>query len=252
MRVAGRATDADQPATALTVQISIDGVLKRTLTANLPDPPVATQGMAKAVLPPALPATASTPRSPRPRGASQVCVTAVNVGATGTNRTVCKSIDRVVEFSANSISYDTANAQIVGQRRDARPGHQHQQHQRAAEHDGQRGEVGRPRARLEADAGRQGHGLGKVGIPFGSSQITVEGSLSFEQNGSHHDRQFAWQQPVLVRPSRRWSRPSRITKTTLNVPYSLDGDYVYASGLPRPGTTAACSPASTATTSTSG
>ena len=67
VRVAGRATDADQPATALTVQISIDGVLKRTLTANLPDPPVATPGSAKAILPPvAAPATASTPRSPRP------------------------------------------------------------------------------------------------------------------------------------------------------------------------------------------
>ena len=40
----------------------------------------------------------------------------------------------------------------------------------------------------------------KVGIPFiGSTQITVEGSLNFEQNGSTTTtRKFAWQQPVLV------------------------------------------------------
>ena len=66
VRVAGRATDADQPATALTVRISIDGVLKRTLVANLPDPPVATPGAAKAVRRPSCPGTASTSRSPPP------------------------------------------------------------------------------------------------------------------------------------------------------------------------------------------
>ena len=57
VRMTGRATDADQPATALTVHISVDGVFKRTVVANLADPPVATQGFA-AVPPPTSPATA--------------------------------------------------------------------------------------------------------------------------------------------------------------------------------------------------
>src|SRR5690349_2265636 len=84
VRVAGRATDADQPATALTVRISIDGVLRKTVTANLPDPPVATPGVAKAVV---LPGHRFDVSIPAAANANQVCVTAVNVGSTGTNRT---------------------------------------------------------------------------------------------------------------------------------------------------------------------
>ena len=68
VRVAGRATDADQPATALTVRITIDGVLKRTLTANLPDEPVATPGVAKVIPPPVGPARPPLQRHDPRRG----------------------------------------------------------------------------------------------------------------------------------------------------------------------------------------
>ena len=98
VRITGRATDADQPATALTVHISVDGVFKRTVVANLADPPVATQGFA-AVPPPTIPGHRFDATVPAPANAQQVCVTAVNVGATGANKTSCKAIDNVVEFS---------------------------------------------------------------------------------------------------------------------------------------------------------
>ena len=240
VRVAGRATDADQPATALTVRISIDGVLKRTLVANLPDPPVATPGIAKAVLPPiggsghrfdtTIPAAA---------GANQVCVTAVNVGSTGTNRTLCKNIDRVVEFAGNSISYDTANAQIVSANAETLDRVTNTNSTNVQQSTTVSGE----KSVAESYGWKHTQGVkvtasAKVGIPLiGSTQITVEGSLSFEQNGtSTTSRKFAWQQPVIVPAKSKVIATVAVTKTTLNVPYTLHGAFVYASGLRVPGT----------------
>ena len=242
VRVAGRAADADQPATALTVRISIDGVLKRTLTANLPDPPVATQRAAKAVLPPVGSGHRFDTTIPAAAGASRVCVTAVNVGSTGANRTVCKSIDRVVEFAANSISYDTANAQIVSASAETLDRVTNTNSTNVQQSTTVSGE----KSVAESYGWKHAQGVkvtasAKVGIPLiGSTQITVEGSLNFEQNGTTTtSRKFAWQQPVLVPAKSKVVASVAVTKTTLNVPYTLHGAFVYTSGLRVPRTSVA-------------
>ena len=109
VRVTGRATDADQPGSALTVHISVDGVHKRTVIANLPDD-VLTHG--KVVTPPVNSGHRYDVTVPAPAGAQNVCVTAVNVGSTGTNTKVCRTIDNVLEFSANSLDYDVDHAEL--------------------------------------------------------------------------------------------------------------------------------------------
>ena len=217
VRVAGRATDADKPAQALTVRISIDGVLKKTMTANLPDPPIATPGVAKIVPPPTLPGHRFDATIPAAAGANQVCVTAVNVGPAGPNRTVCKNIDRVLEFAANGISYDTANAQILSANLETLDSVTNTNNTNIQQSTTVSGE----KSVAETYGWKHTQGVkvtasAKVGIPFiGSTQITVEGSLNFEQNGSTTtSRKFAWQQPVLVPAKSKVVAHIAVTKTT--------------------------------------
>jgi hypothetical protein len=237
VRVAGRATDADQKATALTVRISIDGVLKRTLVANLPDPPVATPGFAK-IQPPVLPGHGFNVTIPAAAGANQVCVTAVNVGS-GSDRTLCKQIDKVVEFAGNSISYDMANAQLTGATAETLDKVTNTNLTNVQ----QSTTISGDKTVTESYAWKHTQGIKatlktKVGIPFiGESEITIEGSLSFEQSGtSTTAHKFAWSQPVIVPAKSRVVATVAITKTTLNVPYMLSGNFVYASGALVPGT----------------
>jgi len=57
------------------------------------------------------------------------------------------------------------------------------------------------------------------------------------QNGSTSTtRKFAWSQPVLVPAKSKVVATVAVTKTTLTVPYTLSGDYVYASGARVAGT----------------
>ena len=181
-------------------------------------------------------------------------MTAVNVGSTGTNRTICKNIDRVVEFAGNSISYDTANAQIVSANAETLDRVTNTNSTNVQQSTTVSGE----KSVAETYGWKHAQGVkvtasAKVGIPLiGSTQITVEGSLNFEQNGSTTtSRKFAWQQPVLVPAKSKVVATVAVTKTTLNVPYTLHGASSTPAASTCPGPPAACSPASTATTSTS-
>ena len=190
VRITGRATDADQPATALTVHISVDGVFKRTVVANLTDPPVATQGFA-AVPPPTIPGHRFDATVPAPANAQQVCVTAVNVGATGANKTSCKAIDNVVEFSANSLNYNVALAKITGATPGgARPGRPHERRRtcsRARRSPGRRSTTD-THTWSATGASRSRSRPGRHPVRRRSTEITVEGSFSYTDSGTHHDR----------------------------------------------------------------
>ncbi len=80
---------------------------------------------------------------------------------------------------------------------------------------------------------------GGVSIPFISDfKVTVAGSLSFTQNGSNQTaRQFSWSQPVLVPAHSQVVASVAVTSSTLSVPYTISGNYVYQSGFQTPGTT---------------
>ena len=176
---------------------------------------------------------------PAAANASQVCVTAVNVGSTGSDRTSCKAIDRVLEFAGNSIDYDVANAQITAANLETLDTVSNTNHTNVQQSTTITGD----KSVAETYGWKQTQGVkatvsAKVGIPLiGSTQITVEGSLSFEQSGSTTtSRKFAWSQPVIVPAKSRVVASVAVTKTTLNVPYTLHGSFVYASGFRVPGT----------------
>jgi len=238
IRVSGRATDADQPSAALTVQIRVDGTLVKTVTANQPDPPVATPGAFAAVPPPTVTGHSYDVVVPAPGTAQNVCVTAVNVGS-GSNTTVCKAVDSVVEFAGNSISYDLDHLQITDATLDSLDRVTNTNSTNIQQSTTISGE----KTTTDTQGWSNTYGVkvtmsGGVKIPFISDfKVTVEGSASWVQNGSTSTtRKFAWSQPVLVPAHSKVVATVAVTKTTLSVPYTLSGDYVYRSGARVAGT----------------
>lgn len=237
IRVVGRATDGDQPQTALTVKISVDGVQVKTMVANMPDPPVATQYFT--TVPPPTPTGHSYDVVvPAAATAQQVCVTAVNVGS-GSDRTVCKPVDAIVEFAGNSIGYDLDHLQITAASLESLDRVTNTNSTNVQQSTTISGE----KTVVDTQGWSNTYGLkvtmsGGIKIPLISDfKVTVEGSASWTQNGSTSTtRKFAWQQPVLVPAKSQVVATVAVTKTTLVVPYILSGDYVYSSGARVAGT----------------
>ena len=107
----------------------------------------------------------------------------------------------MLEFAANEISYDIPNAQILAANLETLDSVTNTNNTNVQQSTTVSGE----KSVAETYGWKHAQGVkvtasAKVGIPFiGSTQITVEGSLNFEQNGSTTtSRKFAWQQPVLV------------------------------------------------------
>jgi len=237
IRVSGRATDADQPQAALTVRISVDGVQVKSVIANQPDPLVTNPGFA-AIPPPTLPGHSYNVVVPAKATAQQVCVTAVNVGS-GADTKRCRQVDAVVEFAGRSISYDLAHLQITAANLESLDKVTNTNSTNVQQSTTISGE----KTITETQGWSNTYGLkvtmsGGIKIPFISDfKVTVEGSASWTQNGSFSTtRKFAWQQPVLVPAKSKVVATVAITKTTLTVPYTLSGDYVYASGARVAGT----------------
>jgi Clostridium epsilon toxin ETX/Bacillus mosquitocidal toxin MTX2 len=235
IHVAGTASDADQPNTPLTVKIRVDGVQVKTFTANLPDPGVATPFAATSVTPAGHSYDGVVPASAT---AQVVCATAVNVGG-GSDTTVCKAVDAVVEFDGNTIGYDLDRLQITEASLESLDKVTHENGTNVQQSTTVSGE------KTVEDVHGWSHteGLkvkaeGKVGIPFVTDgKVEVEGSLEFVQNGSHTTKTtFTWSQPVLVPAKSTVVATVAVTKTTLTVPYTLSGTYLYSSGARVAGT----------------
>ena len=235
VRVTGQASDADQPGAALTVHISVDGVHKRTVVANLADPPVATPGVAKIISPPTPGGHGYDATVPAPADAKNVCVTAVNVGSTGTNKTTCKDIDNV-----RRVQRELARLQ---RRAGQAQGRQAGRSSTAIDHTNatsvqQSTSIAGSKTTTDThtwtnERGRQGDGQDQVGIPFiGESEVTVEGSFNYTDSETFTTTKvFSWSQPVIVPAHKRVVGTVSITETKLEVPYTVVGDYVYDSGL---------------------
>lgn len=240
VRITGSARDADLPAAALTVQVRIDGTLVKTLVANLPDPLVKDPGFAKALPPVGVPGhrfdtTVNAGASPQ-----QVCVTALNIGPAGANTTLCKPIDRVLEFRAHSISYDTAHTQITATALESLEKVTHTN----ATNVQQSTSISGSKTVTDTQGWSDSVGVkvtvsGGVGIPLlADGKVTVEGSANFTQNGqTSNSRTFSWQQPVLVPAHSKVVATVAVTKSTLVVPYALSGNFLYTSGFLAPGST---------------
>jgi len=232
IRVAGWTADGDAPTTPLTVRISVDGALVQTATANGSRPDVAAAypkfGAAHGY-------DVTVPASP---SANTVCFTAVNVGS-GSDKTSCQQVDSIIRFDASSISYDVAHATIAATGLDElqRVVNTNQTSvQQSTTVSGQSVET--DTAGWSDTLGLTVTVSGGVGVPLvAHGEVSVAGSATFAQNGSTSvARTFAWSQPVLVPARSRVIATVAVTRSTLVVPYTLSGTYVYRSGTSAAGT----------------
>ena len=219
------------------MKISVDGALVKTITANAPDQGSANPGFAKAagVTPAGHSFDLTVPASATAR---QLCVTAVNVGG-GTDTTMCRSVDRVVEFDGNAISYDLDHLQITNATLDELD----RVDQRNSTSVQQSTTISGTKSVADTQGWSNTYGLkvtmsGGVSIPLISDfKVSVEGSAQWVQNGSETNTStFTWSQPVLVPAKSEVVATVAVTKTTLTVPYTLSGTYLYASGTRVAGT----------------
>jgi hypothetical protein len=174
---------------------------------------------------------------PAPSTVKQVCVTAVNVGS-GTDITTCQQVDKVMEFDTTGISYDTSNAKIIGSNLvDFDPVEVVN-----ATTVQQPTTISSQKVVTDTQSWTDTEGVkvsveGTIKIPvLADFKIAVEGSVSFTQNGSDSEaKTWTWQQVVNVPPEQIVKATVTVTDTTLVVPYTMSGSYVYSSGASAPG-----------------
>ncbi|MEV4629927.1 ETX/MTX2 family pore-forming toxin [Micromonospora sp. NPDC049523] len=233
VRVWGWAADEDAPTTPLTVNITMDGVLRRSLTANLPWSGIPAGYGPSHGFDVVLPTTAAQPT---------ICVTAVNIGS-GISKTTCRTADHIVGFEANDIQYDTEHAVITESALD-------QLDFLSIRNDStvqQSTEISGNKTKSETIGWSSTYGAKvtlkttfKTGIPVlfeGKVEVTVEGSYSYTHNGSTQRSQtFSWRQPVIVPPRSIIEASVAVTTGRIRVGYQLVGEHVYHSGARAAGT----------------
>jgi hypothetical protein len=226
IRVAGWTADPDQPTTALTVRITVDGATARTLTANVNRPDVA------AAYPSYGAYHGYDVVVPASNAGHTVCVYATSVGG-GADAGRCTAMDDILEFQANSITYDTGATVITNtniEQLEKVTNYNSTTVQQSTEISGSKSVT---ESRGWSDqVGVKVTAKTQVKIPLiGSTDITVEGSVQFTQNGSTSEtHSFSWRQPVLVPAKSKVVATVSVTKSTLSVPYTMAGNYVYRSG----------------------
>ena len=228
LRLVGWTADADAPTTPLTIRIYIDGVHAKTMVADAPRPPTVPPYGDRHGFDVVLPAQPDM---------SQVCIVAEGVGG-GNDAYLCRFIDRIVRFAGNRISYDLAHAEVadwepetLDKVTNTNATTVQQSTTLAGAEDVTDTQEWMPSSDLGATVD------GKVGIPFMSdSKITVRGQLTYaEKTTTATIRTFSWAQPLILPAMSKVVATMAVTRTTLIVPYTLTGDYVYAGGFRTPG-----------------
>ncbi len=237
VHVWGWTADDDSPTTSLTVRITIDGASATTVTANQSRPDVA------AVYPKYGAAHGFDLVLPASAAGHDICVTAVSIGG-GADKKVCRQMDDITEFVAYNISYDVAHAVMTGARLEQLDKVSNRNDTAVQ----QSTEISGSRTVTDTEGWSDTVGVKittaatfKTGIPIlaeGEIKVTVEGSYTYTRNGSQQRVQtFSWRQPVLVPARSIVEATVTIAHSTISVPYTLTGDFVYRSGARTAGST---------------
>lgn len=221
--VRGWASDPNTTA-SIDVQIAVDGAAVRTLTADLYR---ADQGGARG-FEAVVNATA---------GSHNVCVTAINVGSGANTQIGCRVMDKIVNFEIDSIDYRLAQASIESRvvegvySTTVRNGTSVQQ---TSEISGTNS-VSESAGWSDSLGFKVGVSAGvTVGVPvFVNNEIRVsaEATKSFTWNGSQSwAAGWSWKQPLVIPAYTEVRAVVTVAKSTITVPYTLTGRYVYESG----------------------
>jgi hypothetical protein len=225
----GWAADQDTPTSPIDVRISVDGA-GRTFHANVTRPDIASTHPSLGAIhgyDVTLPATHSR---------HTICVTAVNVG-TGTDASLgCRTEDEVDGFTAFGFTYDTPHAVVTSTVLDELDRVVNVNRTAVT----QNTEMDSSKAVTDTRGWSDTEGvkvtLGSavdVGAVFvkGTLNVTVEGSASFTQNGSESTvTTFSWKQPVIVPPKSQVTADIAVSRSTVTVPYAMNGVFTYPSG----------------------
>ena len=215
------ATDTSQP---MSVQFKVDGVVKTSATANVSRSDVGNHGFDLTV--------------PSARDAGQVCVTATDPQNHG-HTTLCKGIDRIKQFDATSINYDTAHVVIEDNAIDELDTVTNTNATEVRQTTTISGlERLNDTSSWSDTQNLVVHAEGAFSIPMvGDLGVEVTDTSTFVQNGSQESvKKFSWEQPVVVPAESKVVATVTVTRSTLTVPYSLKGSFEYDSGAKVAGT----------------
>lgn len=237
IHVVGWAADADTPTQPISVRISIDGSTVSSPVANSIRQDVG------AVFPAYGPAHGFDLTIPASNGPHTVCATGVNVGSGGDTSLKCVQMDAVANFQANSIDYALSRAAVRLLYVDQSIPIDNANNTSVQQSTTVSGSM------TEADTHGWSTTLGVTissatqfgasffGLVKGTETITVAGSANFTTNGSETiTKSFGWSQPIIV-PARSMIRASvTIGRYSIDVPFTLSGNFVYKSGTQVAGT----------------
>jgi hypothetical protein len=174
-------------------------------------------------------------------------VTAVNVGSGSDQSLACKDLDWVTKFAGNRIDYDVDHA-VIGSPADL--GLYRIDHRNDSSKDIKFTLKGGKDVENTSEwKNTQKVGVkaavevsGKVGVPIfaeasAKASIEISGELTFEQDASMKvTDSWSWEEEITA-AARRITRTSfSVSQNTLDVPYTIDGSFVYNSGATVAGT----------------
>jgi hypothetical protein len=225
VRVVGWAADADSPQSAVTVRISVDGGEAQSVAAG------GHRADVGASHPQFGPAHGYDVTVPAPATATEVCVTAVNIGS-GTNFRACLPVDNVLEFQAGAVDYHTDRFRVTSTTLESlrkvafSNGSTVQQSVTFADEQTVQHTHG-----WSDKLGLKITGKTKVNLLVWDGDLTIEGSGEWVQNGSHTvGHKWTWTQPLLVPAMSKLVATAAVSRSTVEVPYTMTGHFVYDSG----------------------
>ena len=241
IHLAGWAADRDTPTSPISVRIIVDGAAVTTIAAGANRPDVAA---AHAEVGPNHGYDVEIPLS---GDTHRVCVTAINVGSGADKSLGCKDMDWVLKFAGNRINYDIEHAVIgtptelnlydvehtnstsgpityaLSGSKDVENSSEWKNTQTAG-----------VQASLEIE--------GKVGVPIlaqgsAKARIEISGSVAFVQGKTVKiTDHWQWQENFTAKAWRITRTTFEVSQNTMDVPYTINGSFVYNSGAQVPGT----------------
>jgi hypothetical protein len=229
IHVFGWAADPDSPVTPLTVSITVDGRQVASVAANKARPDVAA----------AYPQYGAdhgydlvVPTSPGEHG---VCVTAGDIGGGHTDTTACQRMDTVVRFDAAAVAYDVTHTVVTDNSLEQ------------LDHLDRKNSSNITQGPFELSGSKtfeDKHGWsdtfgaevkvsGGIGIPLlADGQISVTGSFNYTQDGSQTTQTtFSWRDDIDVPAKSEIVATIAVSRSSLTVPYTMTGNYVYRTGV---------------------
>ena len=241
IHLVGWAADQDTPSSPISVRIVVDNGPATMITAGTSRPDVA------ATIAGIGPNHGYDVEIPLSGDTHRVCVTAINVGSGVDQSLGCKDMDWVLKFAGNRINYDIEHA-VIGNPTDLNL--YDVEHTNSTSEpityalSGSKDVENSSEWKTTKTAGVQAslEIEGKVGVPIldqgsAKARIEISGSIAFAQGKTVKiTDHWQWQENFTAKAWRITRTTFEVSQNTMDVPYTINGWFVYNSGAQVPGT----------------